>query len=85
MAKKWKKAGDRQATVITPTTALFPIIPTEVFWELNPELQGFVENKPPQYFPNYYNYSYYSNLYKKTSTLGCAPRRLCVPRPCAPI
>lgn len=90
MARKRKKNGDRQlmVTSMTPTTVQFPIIATEVFWELNPELHTFLENKPPTYFPSYYNYTNYSKYgsnFQKGTTFGCAPRRLCVPRPCAPV
>lgn len=89
MARRRKQSSDRQVSTIVPTQVLFPLIATEAFWELNPELHTFVESKPPQYYPNYYDYGsyghHYGANYKKSSPWGCAPRRLCVPRPCSPI
>ena len=107
MAQRTRRAGSRQIIIpgtlpgiitptpatqaVTPTQPAFPIIATEVFWELNPELHVFLENKPPQYFPSYYGYGSYGHYgappgsHKKGAVLGCAPRRLCIPRPCAPV
>lgn len=58
--------------------AFNPVIPTEVFIELNPQLVQFYENEyAPANVP-----AYYGNLYQ---SWNCSPRRLCVPRPCTPI
>lgn len=91
MAKRKRRAGSRQIittpSTFVPTEANFPIIATEVFWELNPELHTFLESKPPQYYPSPYPYGTYP-IYgnpKKNTSWGCAPRRSCVPRPCAPV
>lgn len=61
-----------------PTEAFNPIIPTEVFVELNPELASFFENEYyPENNPAYQGYKYQS--------WNCFPRRFCVPRPCTPV
>ena len=71
----------RLRQIVTPTTTITeaanPLIPTEVFVELNPELVQFYEK---EYLPG--NIPYYGNLYQSWS---CAPRRFCVPRPCTPV
>jgi hypothetical protein len=60
------------------TEATSPIIPTEVFVELNPELVTFYENEYlPEMFP-----AYQGNLYQ---SWNCLPRRFCLPRPCSPV
>ena len=64
----------RQTNPLTPTEATFPVIPTEVFVELNPELLEFVET-------NYLPYTQPCNPFR----WNCYPRRLCVPRPCPPV
>ncbi len=87
-----KRALLRQTTPITPITpttpittiatvpteAFSPIIPTEVFVELNPELVQFYEQEYlPGMYPEYQGYKYQS--------WSCFPRRFCMPRPCTPI
>lgn len=62
----------------TPSEAFNPLIPTEVFVELNPELQTFYET---QYLPE--NYSSYQGY--KYQVWSCYPRRFCIPRPCTPV
>ncbi len=66
------------AFTLTPTEAFNPIIPTEVFVELNPELVQFYEK---EYLPE--NYSIYQGY--KYQSWSCFPRRFCMPRPCTPI
>lgn len=61
-----------------PTEVTNPLIPTEVFVELNPELESFYET---QYLPE--NYSSYQGY--KYQAWSCAPRRFCIPRPCTPV
>jgi hypothetical protein len=60
------------------TEATSPLIPTEVFVELNPELVSFYEN---EYVPEMYP-AYQGNLYQ---SWNCLPRRFCMPRPCTPV
>ncbi len=61
-----------------PTEAFSPLIPTEVFIELNPELVSFFETQYyPENYPAYQGYKYQS--------WSCFPRRFCVPRPCTPV
>jgi len=80
-----KKAARQTASPVSatavPVTPAFPIIPTEVFWELNPEVQEFAAGNPPPtpsvHYPPYW-YQYYK-------THGCFPRRACIPQPCAPV
>lgn len=53
-----------------------PLIPTEVFVELNPELLEFVETT---YLP-------YNNTQPcRPFAWNCYPRRMCVPMPCRPV
>jgi hypothetical protein len=66
------------ALISPPTEAFSPIIPTEVFVELNPELvQFYVEEYLPGKYPAFQGYKYQS--------WSCFPRRFCMPRPCTPI
>ncbi len=61
-----------------PTEAFNPLIPTEVFIELNPELVSFIETDYyPANYPIYQGYKYQS--------WNCFPRRFCMPRPCTPV
>lgn len=60
------------------TQAINPLIPTEVFIELNPELEQFYETEYlPENYPIYQGYKYQS--------WNCFPRRFCLPRPCTPV
>jgi hypothetical protein len=57
---------------------LNPLIPTEVFIELNPELVQFYEKEyAPAMSPAYYGQTY--------QNWQCYPRRFCMPRPCTPV
>ncbi|MDT8901725.1 hypothetical protein [Anaeroselena agilis] len=75
MSQKKPRVPFRQQVI---TEAFNPLIPTEVFIELNPELVQFYEN---EYIPE--NYSVFSGKYYKSSS--CFPRRFCLPRPCTPV
>lgn len=60
------------------TQASNPLIPTEVFIELNPELEQFYETEyAPVKYPAYHGSLYHS--------WNCFPRRFCLPRPCTPV
>jgi len=60
------------------TEATNPLIPTEVFIELNPEIVSFFEKEYlPAMFPAYQGY--------KFQTWSWFPGRFCGPRPCTPV
>ena len=72
----------RQTFVSVPSEAFTPIIPTEVFLELNPELEQFVY---ADYGPSKYHYVYQKYPYNYYKKWPCHPGRFCIPRPCAPV
>lgn len=71
----------RQIALITVPSELL----TEVFFDLNPDIETFIDLDEAEQYPQYPIYTYTCAPRSCNPRRICAPRRICIPRPCVPL